>query len=199
MPSETLTSCWTTSGVDSVALGARPTPKALIARRSADRILTRPPRRHNAPASDVRANCPLSSVSDTAKRFFLYDTLTGRLPGGGKNSNRTAPIGLNRRQDSKMAHRELTPIKRTIRRDQLREMIPLADSTIYEMEQRGDFPRRFALSARCVVWDLAEVEAWLAARRSTPPARAPHPDVRQRRTRPVKGPGQAAVAALKVE
>ena len=33
MPSETLTSCWTTSGVNSVALGARPTPKALIARR----------------------------------------------------------------------------------------------------------------------------------------------------------------------
>lgn len=33
MPSETLTSCWTTSGIDSVALGARPTPKALIARR----------------------------------------------------------------------------------------------------------------------------------------------------------------------
>ena len=27
--------------------------------------------------------------------------------------------------------------KRTIRRHQLREMVPLADSTIYEMEQRG--------------------------------------------------------------
>jgi integrase len=33
MPSETLTSCWTTLGGDSVALGARRTPKALIARR----------------------------------------------------------------------------------------------------------------------------------------------------------------------
>jgi prophage regulatory protein len=100
-----------------------------------------------------------------------------------------------------MARREITPIKRTIRRGQLREMVPLADSTIYEMEQRGEFPRRFALSARCVVWDLAEVEAWLAARRSTPLAlaRAPHPDVRQRRTRPVKVPGRAAGAALKVE
>lgn len=98
-----------------------------------------------------------------------------------------------------MAHREITPIKRTIRRDQLREMVPLADSTIYEMEQRGEFPRRFALSARCVVWDLAEVEAWLAARRSTPHTRAPHPDVRQRRTRPVKVPGRAGGAALKAE
>ena len=59
-------------------------------------------------------------------------------------------------------------IKKTIRRQQLREMVPLADSTIYEMEQRGEFPRRFALSPRCVVWDLEEVEAWLASRRSTP-------------------------------
>ena len=49
-------------------------------------------------------------------------------------------------------------MKRTIRRHQLREMVPLADSTIYEMEQRGEFPRRFALSPRCVVWDLSEVE-----------------------------------------
>jgi prophage regulatory protein len=77
-------------------------------------------------------------------------------------------------------------IKRTIRRRQLHEMVPLADSTIYEMEQRGEFPRRFALSPRCVVWDLAEVEAWLAARRSFPIARAQSPDVRQRRSRPVR-------------
>ena len=85
--------------------------------------------------------------------------------------------------------------KRTIRRHQLREMVPLADSTIYEMEQRGEFPRRFALSPRCVVWDLAEVEAWLASRRSAPVTRAQHPDVTQRRSRPVKAPGRAQGAA----
>lgn len=79
-----------------------------------------------------------------------------------------------------------TPIRRTIRRQQLREMVPLADSTIYEMEQRGEFPRRFALTPRCVVWDLSEVQAWLAARRSKPILRAPGPDVKQRRTHPVK-------------
>ena len=79
-------------------------------------------------------------------------------------------------------------VKRTIRRHQLREMVPLADSTIYEMEQRGEFPRRFALSPRCVVWDPG-VEAWLAARRSAPIARAQSPDVRQRRSRPVRSPG----------
>lgn len=89
------------------------------------------------------------------------------------------------------------PIKRTIRRRQLREMVPLADSTIYEMEQRGEFPRRFALSPRCVVWDLAEVEAWLAARRASPVQRAQHPDVRQRRARPVRERDQARGGASK--
>ncbi|MGE4338051.1 MAG: helix-turn-helix transcriptional regulator [Pigmentiphaga sp.] len=85
-----------------------------------------------------------------------------------------------------MTYRSNAPIKRTIRRPQLREIVPLADSTIYEMEQRGEFPRRFALSPRCVVWDLGEVEAWLAARRASPVPRAQHPDVQRRRTRPVK-------------
>ncbi|MEO8836845.1 MAG: AlpA family phage regulatory protein [Caldimonas sp.] len=85
-----------------------------------------------------------------------------------------------------MARTAESPIRRTIRRHQLREIVPLADSTIYEMEQRGEFPRRFALSPRCVVWDLAEVEAWLHARRSVPVSRAPSPDVRQRRSRPVR-------------
>lgn len=89
-----------------------------------------------------------------------------------------------------MAHRSDIPIRRTIRRQQLREIVPLADSTIYEMEQRGEFPRRFALSPRCVVWDLGEVEAWLASRRSIPINRAQHPNVKQRRTRPVKGSGR---------
>ncbi|MDZ5699865.1 helix-turn-helix transcriptional regulator [Chelativorans sp. M5D2P16] len=81
-------------------------------------------------------------------------------------------------------------IRRTIRRHQLHEIVPLADTTIYEMEQRGEFPRRFYLTSRCVVWDLAEVEAWIEERRKVSDAkiarRAPMPDVRLRRTRPVK-------------
>jgi prophage regulatory protein len=76
---------------------------------------------------------------------------------------------------------------RTIRRQQLKEMVPLADSTIFGMEQRGEFPRRFALSSRCVVWDLAEIEAWLASRRARPIARGQQVDVRHRRARPVRG------------
>ncbi|MGX7745202.1 AlpA family phage regulatory protein [Rhodopseudomonas palustris] len=86
---------------------------------------------------------------------------------------------------------------RTIRRSQLREIVPLADSTIYEMEQRGEFPRRFALTPRCIVWNLGEVEAWIAARRASPAPRAKHPDVTLRKARPVKARGRAPEAASK--
>ena len=79
--------------------------------------------------------------------------------------------------------------KRMVRRGDLRKIVPLADTTIYEMEQRGEFPRRFQLTPRCVAWDLAEVEAWLEARRpiagSQTVERAPPPNVRLRKTRPV--------------
>ncbi len=79
---------------------------------------------------------------------------------------------------------------RTIRRHQLRELVPLADTTIYDMEQRGEFPQRFYLTSRCVVWDLAEVEAWLEERRQASRAKAvklaPMPDVQLRKTRPIK-------------
>ena len=87
------------------------------------------------------------------------------------------------------------PLKRTIRRDELHAMVPLGDTTIYEMEQRGEFPRRFALSPRCVVWDLSEVEAWLEARRRAPAIQADPPNVRLRRIRPVKGLDQGRGAA----
>lgn len=98
-----------------------------------------------------------------------------------------------------MAQEREIAIKKTIRRQQLREMVPLADSTIYEMEQRGEFPRRFALSPRCVVWDLSEVETWLASRRSIPIVRAQSPDVKQRRTRPVRVLDRAQTTASRTE
>lgn len=86
-------------------------------------------------------------------------------------------------------------IKRTLRRHQLREMVPLADTTIYDMEQRGEFPQRFYLTSRCVVWDLSEVEAWLEERRRASRAkavkRAPIPYVQLRKTRPIKRPARA--------
>jgi prophage regulatory protein len=87
----------------------------------------------------------------------------------------------------------LTGLPRMIRRHELRLIVPLADSTIFEMERRGEFPRRFNLSPRCVVWDLAEVEAWLQQRRSAYFAGeadiASTVDVRHRKCRPVKPKG----------
>ncbi|WP_420469982.1 helix-turn-helix transcriptional regulator [Brevundimonas sp. FT23042] len=80
------------------------------------------------------------------------------------------------------------PLRRTIKKPELRQMVPLADSTIWEMEQRDQFPRRFLLTPRCVVWDLAEVEAWLSLRRTEPITPAKGPDVRLRRSRPVGRP-----------
>lgn len=81
-------------------------------------------------------------------------------------------------------------LKRVIRRPELRKIVPLADTTIYEMEQRCEFPKRFFLTPRCVVWDLAEVETWLDERRRASEAgmvsKAPAPDVSQRRSRPVR-------------
>jgi prophage regulatory protein len=78
---------------------------------------------------------------------------------------------------------------RFIRRAELRKIVPLADTTIYEMERRGEFPRRFYLTSRCVAWDIAEVEAWMRERRHASSDErlrlAPMPDVRQRKTRPV--------------
>lgn len=84
------------------------------------------------------------------------------------------------------------PFRRTIRRDELRQVVPLAETTIYEMERRGEFPRRFNLTPRCVVWDLDEVEAWIEARkeasRSGTTRSSFGPDVRKRKSRPVQAP-----------
>lgn len=54
-----------------------------------------------------------------------------------------------------------------INRKKLHAMIPLCERTIFNMEQRGEFPRRIALTSRNVAWDLAEIEEWIQARKSS--------------------------------
>ncbi len=82
------------------------------------------------------------------------------------------------------------PFRRTIRRHELHQIVPLAETTIYEMEQRSEFPRRFRLTARCVVWDLEEVEAWIEAKkeasRSAKTGKSAGPNVGLRRYRPIR-------------
>jgi len=46
-------------------------------------------------------------------------------------------------------------------------MIPLSEKAIYNMEKRGDFPKRIALTTRNVAWDLAEVAAWIEGRKAS--------------------------------
>lgn len=83
--------------------------------------------------------------------------------GSGTRSSR----GTEEPEASRKARRPVSLLSgaRTIRRPELHQLVPLSDSTIFDLEQRGEFPRRFFISERCVVWNLAEVEAWLEERR----------------------------------
>ena len=85
-----------------------------------------------------------TAASPTPARW-LFSSQAYRLQSG-SDANR---VGVVMSTESEVLK------KRMIRRHELRQIVPLADSTIYEMEQRGEFPRRFALTPRCVVWDLA--------------------------------------------
>ncbi len=68
------------------------------------------------------------------------------------------------------------PGKTLINRKTLRAMIPLSDRAIFNMEKRGYFPRRIALTSRNVAWDLAEIEEWIESRKRSG-ARADRPGV----------------------
>lgn len=114
-----------------------------------------------------------------------------------KNPNRVRIVMLSyqdqtteSRVSNPAAGAVFTGLPRMIRRHELKLIVPLADSTIFEMERRGEFPRRFNHTPRCVVWDLEEIEAWIAERRqSSLEGRAkvaPAPAIRQRRTAPVE-------------
>ena len=67
------------------------------------------------------------------------------------------------------------PFRRTIRRHELHQIVPLAETTIYEMEQRGEFPRRFRLTAPVTAIRRASC---------TRPTRAPSMDLQARRNPP---------------
>lgn len=57
--------------------------------------------------------------------------------------------------------------KTLINRRTLLSIIPLSDRTIYNLEKRGEFPRRIVLTSRNVAWDLAEVENWIEERKQS--------------------------------
>ena len=53
---------------------------------------------------------------------------------------------------------------RILSADQLGNLIPLSRSTIWRMERRGDFPRRFAITSGRVGWNEQEVQSWIKSR-----------------------------------
>lgn len=67
----------------------------------------------------------------------------------------------------------LVPGRVLISRRQLLQKVPLCERMILDMEKEGRFPRRFVISTRHVVWDLAEIDAWIQKRKEAgiqPPA-----------------------------
>jgi prophage regulatory protein len=51
-----------------------------------------------------------------------------------------------------------------LRRPAVEAATGLSRSTLYEMMDKGTFPRPIKLGAKAVGWPSAEIDAWLAAR-----------------------------------
>ena len=54
--------------------------------------------------------------------------------------------------------------RRVIRKREHFKMIPLSDATIWRMERKGEFPKRFTLGGRAVGWFADEIDEWLDAK-----------------------------------
>ncbi|MBM4264265.1 MAG: AlpA family phage regulatory protein [Deltaproteobacteria bacterium] len=63
-----------------------------------------------------------------------------------------------------------------LRREEVISRVGLSDTTIYNLEISGKFPRRIAITPRCVAWRESEIQAWIQARIDRPVQLAPHPD-----------------------
>lgn len=74
----------------------------------------------------------------------------------------------------------------TINKKRLLQIVPLSYTTIYELERKGKFPTSFLLTEKTRVWYLDEVEKWVEDRRKMPVVQDNLPDVRKRRTNPVR-------------
>ncbi len=55
--------------------------------------------------------------------------------------------------------------KRALRIASVLHKVGISRTQLYRLIERGQFPRQFHLSARTAVWDEAEVDAWLSAKR----------------------------------
>lgn len=76
---------------------------------------------------------------------------------------------------------QATPIRRTIRRDQVLTKTGLSRTNLYLLERKGEFPHHFLLTPRCAVWFEDEIDVWLEARRQAVVKAAPWPNVSLRK------------------
>jgi prophage regulatory protein len=53
-----------------------------------------------------------------------------------------------------------------IRQPELLELIGLSPSTLLRLEKRAEFPERIKLGCRSVGWSLAEVQNWMARKKT---------------------------------
>jgi len=68
-----------------------------------------------------------------------------------------------------------------IRWKEVHALTGLSRTTVWRLEQQGQFPKRLRVSSNVTVWERAEVQAWMAARREPG---APMLDGGARRYRP---------------
>lgn len=53
----------------------------------------------------------------------------------------------------------------------------MGKSTLYYLEKKGEFPKRFLITPRCAVWDEDQVDKWMEARILQPVQPATLPSV----------------------
>lgn len=102
---------------------------------------------------------------------------------------------------------ELSPLTRVLTKTALRAVgIELSNPTLGRMEKRGDFPKRFYLSAKSPVWNALEISEWLAQRqaaagpnpvtaKATRGAQTPAAKAKRRQTRASNGRRQAEIVS----
>ncbi|HHU2814380.1 AlpA family phage regulatory protein [Escherichia coli] len=78
-------------------------------------------------------------------------------------------------------------MKGAIGKKDLVKMVPVSMSTIDSLEKRGEFPKRWFITDKRVVWNRDEVEQWLDERKKNSPDVyiGKKPPVHLRRRRPV--------------
>ena len=58
-------------------------------------------------------------------------------------------------------------MKRAVGKKELLTIVPLSLSTIYRLEKKGEFPKRWYITDGRCAWNVEEVECWLDERQAT--------------------------------